>query len=499
MQINYVQILLYLGILLVLASYAGISSRAKKGRFHLPVGFLIVFFLFKIAIPVFRWVDLGSTAQSLDVAAAIVLWMAMARIAVYLIVDYFLRQKRGLAIPTITRDFGLAIFYIIIAMVVLKNKTDINLGSLLTTSAILTAIIGFAMQDTLGNLFSGLALQLEHPYQIGDWIGFEGMEGKVVSITWKSTKILTRSEELIFVPNNTIAKSTLTNFSRPTPKHITFLEVGTSYDDPPHKVKQAITETILNHPKVLASHPPLVIVTKYDDFSINYKAFFATEDFASEGKTRAEILCNLWYRFRRDKIKIPYPVQEEWQIMPSEVIESKRHERASEEMAIASMLGKIDIFAKLSPETRQDLTKRISILEFGPGEDIVVQGGEPGPMYIIKEGQCSVLVSHDDGAQKLEVARLKSVQFFGEMSVLTGAPRTATVRTVTHVICYEIEKEDMKAIFSNNVEALSRVSEILAEREAKLSAHKSKMEEEAALNAASQNQLMSKIKSFLGL
>lgn len=498
MKIDYIQIIIFAALAIIFAFYLIIAKKREGRGPKIPLGLFVLFFLLRGLVPLFEGVDLGSTAQSVDTAAAIILWMAIIRIIVFVIVDYFVRHKKQIIIPTITRDFALAMLYVVTAMIVLKHRTDVNLGSLLTTSAILTAVVGFAMQDTLGNLFSGLALQIEHPYQIGDWIGFEGMEGKVVGITWKSTKILTRTEELIFVPNNTISKATLVNFSRPSPKHITFLEVGTSYDDPPNKVKKAITETILNHPMVVKSHPPLVLATKFDDFSINYKAFFATEDFASEGKTRYEILGNLWYKFRREGIKIPYPIQEEWQVAPSDIVEKEKQKELVRKKAIPSILAKIDLFEVLAEAEREELTGRIEILDFAKGEAIVLQGDESGPMYIIKEGECSVLVSHG-GERPAEVARLKPGQFFGEMTVLTGAPRTATVIALTDVECYEIEKDDLKKLFVSHPEVLSGMSEVLSKRQAELDVHKAKSEDAGKVVDQQKNQFIAKIKSFFGL
>lgn len=498
MQIDYMQVASYFIAVILLASYSSLSHREKSKLPRIPVGLFILFFLFKTMIPVFNYVGLYSNAQTFNIAAVIALWMAIVRAGTYIVIDWFLRAKREMNIPTITRDFALAICYIIIAMIVLKNKTNINLGSLLTTSAILTAVIGFAMQDTLGNLFSGLALQMEHPYQIGDWIGFEGIEGRVVGITWKSTKILTRAEEMVFVPNNTIAKSRLTNFSRPSPRHISSIEIGASYNDPPHKVRKAVIEVIKNHPAILKSFEPAVRVIKYDSFSINYRAVFAVDDFANEGKIKCDILNDIWYKFRRHGIKIPYPMQEQMDISVIEQREMKRLSRAKDEAEIEDTISKIDLFSKLGAEVRKDLTGRIAVLEYAEGEAIVHQGGPPGPMFIIKEGECAVLASGEAGGS-VEVARLKAMQFFGEMSVLTGQPRTATVKATKDTTCYEVEKEDLIAIFSNNTEALSKVSEVLTERQIALEKHKTKLSADAITKAEQEKQLVNKIKSFLGL
>lgn len=498
MQTFYINGLLCLGIIFILTFYKIVAKRSDGRLPNIPLAFLIAFLILKLFVPIFDHFGLRGAADSLDVAASALVWMAAARIVVYLIIDYFLRQKRKMAIPTITRDFGLAVVYIVIVMIVLKQKTSVNLGSLLTTSAILTAVIGFAMQDTLGNLFSGLALQLEHPYQIGDWIGFENMVGKVVGITWKSTKIFTRTEEMIYVPNNTISKATLINYSRPTPRHFIFIEVGTSYNDAPHRVREAVTEVILNHPKALSNPLPSIRVVKYDDFSINYKAVFATEDIENEERTKTEILNDLWYKFRRSGIRIPYPIQEEWRVLPEDIKKEDLKKRERDELEIIDALKDIEMFSNLSLEMRTRLASRMAVLHFAAGEKIVEQGCEPGPMFIIKDGECAIIVTHDSG-EKIEVAHLGRMQFFGEMSVLTGAPRTATVKAVRDTICYEIEKKDLEILFKNNAEAMNRVSEVLAERQMSLMQHKAKMEERAKLQAEEQGQILSKIKAFFGL
>lgn len=497
MTINFIEIVILLGLIVVFGFYQLASRRSKARLPRIPLGLFVLFFILRIGVPIFRGTNLGDTADSIDVTSAIVLWMAIIRIVVYLIVDFFLRQRKKLAIPTITRDFALAILYIIVAMIVLKNKTNVNLGSLLTTSAILTAVIGFAMQDTLGNLFSGLALQLEHPYQIGDWIGFEGIVGRVDGITWKSTKILTGSEELIFVPNNTIAKSMLKNYSRPTTRHQAAVEVGASYDAPPHKVKDAMLSIVRSHPKVLVEPSPEVRVTRYDNSSINYKAIFSTDDFPSEEKTKSEILNGIWYKFGRENIKIPYPIQEQIELKPLDIKEAEGLRRQQIEVDTTYLFSKVDIFKGLSDENKKWLAQRISLLQFAANEKIVEQGGASGPMYVIKEGTCSVIVSHGEGGAQ-EVARLGPTQIFGEMSVLTGAPRTATVKASTDVVCYEIDKSDMKDLFTMNGDAFNKVSEILIERKMALAAHKAKTDETLSTKAEEQKQLINKIKSFLG-
>jgi len=495
---GYLQAVIYFGLAIILGGYIGLSRHSKKGLLKIPFGLLVFFFLLMGLVPIFKYAHIEETSSSLRVAASIVLWMAIARIAVYLVVDYILRQKRGVLIPTITRDFGLAIIYFIIAMIVIKHRTNVNLGALLTTSAILTAVIGFAMQDTLGNLFSGLALQMEHPYQIGDWIGFEGIVGKVEGITWKSTKILTRTEELIFVPNNTIAKSTLTNFSRPTPRHIVHIEVGISYNEPPHKARQAILEVLADHPNVLHRPEPSVRVVKYNDFSVDYKIFFATEDVEAEEKTKAEILNNLWYKFRRKGIKIPYPIRDLYHFSPGAMKEEEKKRLLLQEEDILKDLGRIEIFGSLSNEALKQLAEKTKVLHFAGGEKIVRQNDKPGPMYILKNGLCSVTILRGDGIET-EIATLCEGQFFGEMSVLTGAPRTASIKAISDASCYEIEKELLSDIFKTYPDTMEKIAHCLMQRKEELNLHISTTSAQTQSKKDNENQLLAKIKTFFGL
>jgi small-conductance mechanosensitive channel/CRP-like cAMP-binding protein len=489
--------LIFAGILFVLVFYRALVAKSKKKALKIPVFWLVVYAAINISIPVFEYSNLGNIAESLSIASSAVLAMAVIRLVVFIVVDYFIRHRNEVVIPTITRDFILGILYVITAMIVIKHRTNVNLGSILTTSAILTAVIGFAMQDTLGNLFSGLALQLEHPYQIGDWISFEGTVGKVVGITWKSTKILTRSEEMIFVPNNTISKSTLVNLSRPTPRHAASVEFSASYEDPPHKVRKTVVDIMTGMEGILKDPPPAVRIARYDSTSIAYKAFFITEDIAGEERIKMDILGAIWYRFRNEKIRIPYPIQETWQIDKKEVENLRIALKKREEDETIRTLDGLEIFRDLPGDTKRELAEHVAVLAFAEGETIVRQDDKSGPMYIIQRGKCGVFVAHE-GHPTAKIATLGEGAFFGEMSVLTGEPRIATIMAETDVVCCEIDKGDMQLLFSKHPQLLAKAGEALIRRRSAISEYKSKLDEESH-GTNQQGHLVAKIKSFLGL
>jgi small-conductance mechanosensitive channel len=148
--------------------------------------------------------------------------------------------------PSIVQDAIVIGLLLIVGTFVFKEQ-------LLTTSAIGAVVVGFALQDTLGNAFAGLAIQSERPFAIGHWIKVGDFEGRVTEVTWRATKLRTKSGNFVIVPNNIIARDAIVNFSEPAVPTRLEIEVGVSYDAPPPAVKAAMMEAMAQAPSVLKS------------------------------------------------------------------------------------------------------------------------------------------------------------------------------------------------------------------------------------------------------
>ncbi len=193
----------------LLSLYLLLASRSDKIP-SLPFGFLIAYFaLGAIHYFIGHLPIIAEYGKWIDVASSIVLSWAIIRLSFAIFVELPLKYWKQTEIPNITRDFILLICYAILFFIVLRTRGDVNLAGLITTSAALTVVIGLAAQTTLGNFFSGLVLQMEHPFSIGDWITYGSHTGRVVGITWKSTRIITRNNVLIYLPNNELSNGIL--------------------------------------------------------------------------------------------------------------------------------------------------------------------------------------------------------------------------------------------------------------------------------------------------
>src|SRR6185503_3522009 len=234
----------------------------------------------------------------------------------------------------------------------------------LTTSAVGAVVVGFALQDTLGNAFAGLAIQSERPFKVGHWIKVGDFEGRVSEITWRATKLRTKAGNFVIVPNNIVAKEAITNYSEPAAPTRLDLEVGVSYNASPFAVKQAMEGAMAQAPHVLRTPPPDVLLVGFDASSMNYRARFWVNDYELDQVAKDQVRVAIHYTFARRGIEIPYPVQVEYSR------DWPAADPAAEQINRERVLSSVDLFSALSAAQRADLASSTVAHTFGDGEAI---------------------------------------------------------------------------------------------------------------------------------
>ena len=303
---------------------------------------------------------------------------------------------------------------------------------LLTTSAVGAVVVGFALQDTLGQRFAGLAIQSERPFKVGHWIRVGEFEGRVAEITWRATKLRTKTGNFIVVPNNIIGKEAITNYSEPAVPTRLELEVGVSYDASPAAVKQAMHEAMAQARYVLTSPAPDVLLVGFDASSINYRASFWVDDYElDEEATRRGAggdSLRLCAARHRDSLSDPGRVL-------ARLAGARRGGARSRTRAGDRRRRSLRDAVRRSSAPR---SRGATVTQtFGNGEAIVRQG-EPGDsMYVLCSGPVAVVLEPD----RQEVATIRSGGYFGEMSLLTGEPRSATVVARGEAVVLELTAE----------------------------------------------------------
>jgi CRP-like cAMP-binding protein len=378
------------------------------------------------------------------------------------------------------QDFIVLLLFTVIGTVLLREQ-------LLTTSAVGAVVVGFALQDTLGNLFAGLAIQVEKPFRVGQWIQISGREGEVQEITWRATKLRTKDGEFLVVPNSVVSKEPVLNYSEPTIANCLSIEVGASYLTPPNEVKAAILEAVANAPLAMPVPAPKVLVHGFGDSAVNYTAYFWVSNYGSEREARDEVRTNIWYTFRRRNIEIPWPIQIQYD-RTEEPIKTERHVAAA-----AAHLASINLFKTLGAEERHALANAAGHHLFCAGEAIVRQDAEGDSMFVLMNGQARVVL--EPSGQ--EVAVIPEGGFFGEMSMLTGDRRTATVKALDDVMVLEIAAKDFRELALAHPDLLDHVSAIVNARRTGL--EDAKAHAAAVVAPEAKHNFLARMRKFLSL
>lgn len=410
--------------------------------------------------------------QGLEFALFFFFFVLVVRFSDVAVFDYFLERVQSVRVPSLLRDPIRYLLYAVVFLVLLAAEYGTDLTGVLTLSAAASFVLGFALQDTLGNFFSGLSIYFEKSFEIGDWIGVGPNVGEVTETTWRAVKMRTTRGDYVVVPNSAIAKTELVNFSKPSPLHARHLSVGVDYATPPGRAIEALLRAASGAQGVLASPPPKVRLTAFGDSSIVYEMKVWIDRFADHRDIEADVMRRVWYELKREGIGIPFPIR-------TVRIERQRDEGRDAEIAKASeRLASIDFLAALAESERRALAERLTLETYAAGETVVRQG-EPGDsLFLVWSGDAAVRISDASGESR-EVARLRPGESFGEMSLLTGAARGATVVAVCDLVVARIGREAFGSILAANPGVMERISRVVAERLARNQAFLDEVRREA--------------------
>jgi small-conductance mechanosensitive channel len=369
--------------------------------------------------------------------------------------DWLPRVRNQTPMAPIIKDLVRALALVGVALMGTKYAfPEVDIGALMTTSAILSVVVGLALQESLSNVFAGIMLTIDRPFKAGDWVEVDGKEGKVLDANWRSTRILTRDDDIIYVPNSTMAKGNIVNLTDPTPEHLCKRRIGIEYAAPPNKVRNVLVDVMSHVDGVLSTPAPDVFLVDFADSAITYELRYWIIEYDRRVKIDAEIMRAVWYRLKREGIVIPFPIRDVY------LHRAKAQQRPDE---IIELLKRVDILQPLKDEEMTMLAEDLSHHLYGRGEAICKQGDPGSTFYIIKSGLIGVNVKGAEGVE-VEVARLKPGSYFGEMSLLTGDARTSTCTALedSELLC--LDRDTFGVLLQENPPIAQTMSEILAAR-----------------------------------
>jgi small-conductance mechanosensitive channel/CRP-like cAMP-binding protein len=324
-------------------------------------------------------------------------------------------------VPSILIDLGRTVLVLVGLAIIFANVWGADLEGLLTALGVGSLVLGLALQDSMGNLFSGIALLFERPFSVGDWLEIEEKVGRVVSITWRSVHLRTPQDQLIIVPSSVLAQGSFFNYSRPSPVHGEELEISFSYDDPPNKVLGILEEIAQTTDEVLAMPKPVVQIRSYNDFSIGYMLRFFVADYGQMPRIKSVITGRIWYAAQRYGLTMPYPIQAEAPILDAS---------AKQEMTFQQMMAGLQALPSLHGLTDEVLgvmTERAELHEYGNNEVALNQGEPIVGIALILRGKAKVLLRQEN-AELEQIGELAAGDIFGERLLLGQTVSDVTVK-----------------------------------------------------------------------
>ncbi|MDX1418835.1 MAG: mechanosensitive ion channel [Rubricoccaceae bacterium] len=414
----------------------------------------------------------------------------------FFVIDVLFLRSQGHRAPALIHVVVSLALYFALGLLIAGGVFGQSLTGAIATSAVASVVLGLALQETLGNFFSGIALQAEQPFRLGDVVRLSEHEGRVESFNWRATTIRTVSDARVVIPNAVVAREPVEVFARADLNRRT-LTIPAPYEVAPQKVIRLVREALAGVPGLAETQPPQVRLGSYDDSSVGYEVLYWVEDYHGVAGIDAKIRERVWYVFARNGIGFPYPHEVEVPYEPPALDGGLGHGEESPVEERERWLGEVDFFAPLAPEEMHRLAEESRTLLFGPGEQIIESGGEGGSMFVVLRGRVEIRVPTPDG-RRVPVSEILPGEIFGEMSLLTGEPRSADAWAQEEVEVVEVRKAEMRAVLERNealAEALARkVSARLDQRTEALAQVDSQ-----APRAPGQASLLQKIRRFFDL
>ncbi|MEJ7727715.1 MAG: mechanosensitive ion channel family protein [Polyangiaceae bacterium] len=493
-------------IVVTTAFVVGRFAPQKRALLRRTVVLLLLYFLATGLLMLLPWLGTRSWVGPMEVGTNLLAAVTAVSLAGLVAFDLILPALR-VNLATIVADLTIGLAYVVAVMLVIR-RAGVDLTGIVATSAVVTGILALSMQATLGNVIGGVALQLDKSIRVGDWIQLEnGRQGRVAEIRWRHTVVETRDWDTIIVPNGSLLAANIIILGKregAARQHRMVVHFNVDFRHPPADVIRAVEAALQAAPieGVAADPPPTCTCKNLAGENRNSFAFYAVwywlTDLARDERADSRVRERVFAALQRASIRLAVPATHIWMEQDSEERRERKAHRDVETRRQA--VDHVELLRPLVGDERTSIAEHLRFTPFAAGEVITHEGSVAHWLYILDKGAVEVTVAASDGAEKV-VARLEAPDFFGEMGLMTGEPRTASVRAVTDVVCFRLDKGAFHDIVAGRPEVAAEISQMLAQRKVELAAAREDLDAGAKQRrvAAEQKRILGTIQGFFGL
>jgi small-conductance mechanosensitive channel/CRP-like cAMP-binding protein len=403
----------------------------------------------------------------------------------------------------ILRDLSVALASLAYFLYLLSTR-HVDIAGIVATSAVITAVIGLSLQDFLTNVMGGLALQLDQSVSVGDWVTFGDTSGVVREVSWRQVAVETLNGDTLCIPNTQLMRNPVLLLGRRSDggpiRDRRWVHFHVDNHVAPTAVITAVTNALRREPIPNVSAEPLpdVVLLNLRGSAAEYAVRYWLTDFFVPDPTDSAVRTRVWFALKRAGIPLAVPTQSV--LLTAEDDARERRAREEDGSRRLAAVEHVPFFSPLTPEEKTRLAEGLLFAPYAAGETIVAQGAPAKHLYVLTKGSAEVQVSVG-GSEARAVASLAAPDVFGEMGLLLGEPRRATVIASEYVECWRVTKETFQGILGARPALAGEISRILAHREVELAAVREGLSEEAkrARLEAEQHSFLSKIRGFFGI
>ena len=389
--------------------------------------------------------------QAAAAATLLALGYLAVRIASLAVFESLIARRVGVEVPRLARDVVTLVAYLLVTVVVLRASLGLDLATLLVSSAVITVVVGLALQETLGGLLAGLALALEQRLEAGEWVELHGTVGRVEELGWRSLLLRTTLDELIDLPNSDVARTRLRLLGHGERAVAVPVRLGVSYAAPPHEVKRVLrraAEETVGLGSGLRVQP---LVHEFADSAVVYEVRLWTREPWRVADLTDQFLTNAWSALTREGMEIPFPQRT--------LHRAPQRRPAPGRTECRRALAACQLFTGLPDAALDAVAGGSRWLAFAPGESVTRQGDASSALYVVASGSATVVHDND------EVGRVGPGDVFGEFAFLMDVPRVATVRAATALEVVEVDSDALRALLREHEDLLVELAERVAQRQ----------------------------------
>jgi len=377
-------------------------------------------------------------------------------------------------VPRLLKDITAGFLYIVAATGVLAVVFHKPVTGIWAASGVMGIVLGFAVRNIILDVFTGLAVNVDRPYSIGDWIMIvdnpgsnENLVGCVEEINWRTTRLRTADNNMLMVPNNIMGQKVVTNFMTPGEQSRFDLDFTLDFSVPSDRVLRVLTAAVTavagEHQGPLTDPAPKARITGIGDNGVEYRVrYWIIPRLVSPAKARHTVINSVLQHLHQSGMTLAYPKQDTYvAAMPK-----RQHQPALLEDR-GELLGRISWFAALTAEEIRGLAESLTPRQFPRGATLMAEGERGSSMFFVVEGLLEMMAQSSQSGEEVKVGKLVPGDFYGEMALLTGETRPASIRAATDVVAYEITVADLLPVLGARPEAMAAISRLVAERQVK--------------------------------